>query len=165
MTRRTRLLVLVALVLSLPGLWFITVYTLIPVWRWSGSDAWVKTPCTVVRAEILPMKRKKRGGFFLDLEYRYVAGGTEQFGTAYDFAADGPRGKSESQVVRPEGASTCFVDPHDPTSAVLNRDWSPTYLNGLYGCIWLALPAGLLLIVRRRTKPDSKSEHRESETL
>lgn len=155
MSRRTLLVLLVVVVLSLPGLWFITVRTLIPIWRWSGSDAWVATPCTVIRAEMRSANRHKRSSVFLDLEYRYVAGGTERSGTAYDFAADPPRGKSPSQVVRPEGATTCYVNPFDPADAVLNRDWNRSYLTGLLGLIWLALPFGLAVIGLRRLETKS----------
>lgn len=149
MSRRTLLLMLVVLGLSLPGLWFISVRTLIPVWRWLGSNTWVKTPCTLIRSEHHPMRRNQNDMVVLDLEYRYASGGVLRTGTAFDFAPDAPRGNSASAVVRPEGTTICYVNPHDPADAVLSRDWNRSYLIGMFGMIWLVLPFSLAVISLR----------------
>lgn len=76
----------------------------------------------------------------MDVLYAYRIGGREYRSNRFDFMAfltdSGGRGKEETRTIvsryRPGSEATCYVDPTDPTEAVLSRqiewpalDWVP----------------------------------------
>ncbi len=88
---------------------------------------WVATPCVIERAQTM---RDDEGGSYLDIMYRYEFAGTEHHSDRLDFMP-GSMGDDEAHYRQqlgpnPQGTKTiCFVDPHDPSVAVLDRQRGP----------------------------------------
>ena len=105
------------------------------VWAlWQGyqrarvTQAWVETPCVVVEAEVesfLPTPNSPVAFRFL-VEYEYEFAGEQHVGTRYK-RIDGPTSqedRAEGKLERfpPGKVTVCFVDPKEPSEAVLKRD-------------------------------------------
>ena len=122
-----------------------------------GTRRWPQVQCTVIKSAVIP-RGQGSGPYDLDLRFSYRWAGqtftsahyTLEHQPSYDYAVQ------ERIALRyPTGATaTCWVDPADPSRAVLAHD-PPTS--------WAAFPLGLLFILagispvwrwwRRRNSP------------
>ncbi|MCG6157894.1 DUF3592 domain-containing protein [Rubinisphaera margarita] len=85
---------------------------------------WAETPCVITKSEV-------DGIGNLVLEYQYTYRGLEVAGTGYTYDVAPARPADPVEFVRefPVGAETvCYVNPDDPTEAVLNREFRSTIL-------------------------------------
>lgn len=124
-----------------------------PLARIAQAKAWTETPCTVVSSEVVVHQGDDSTTYSALVRYRYVVGGREFQSDRYDFST-GSTGGSEAhqQVVdrfTPGASCTCFVDPRDPTRAVLDRGFRKAYWIGLFGLPFFAVGAGGLFFVAR----------------
>ncbi len=105
------------------------------VWAlWKGyerarvTQGWVERPCVVVNAEVesfLPTPHSPVGFRFL-VEYEYEFEGERYVGTRYK-RVDGPtsqkdRAEGRLEKFAPGKVVVCYVDPGEPSVAVLRRD-------------------------------------------
>jgi hypothetical protein len=110
-----------------------------PLLRWSQSRHWLPARATVTRCEVSSHSTQHGPAYSLDLIYEYEFGGRRYrsdrrcFGNAIDEpVAD----ISAWAIAYPPGSSiVCYVDPNNPTEAVLERTpkvgWVPLALGGL----------------------------------
>jgi len=111
----------------------------IPLWHWFSAQGWETVPCDIVRSEV--MASTEGNAYRIDIEYTYAWAGESFSGDRYNFFSPATGDLLSKQLVvdgYPPGAQmTCYVDPADPGNAVLNRDFSPTYLIGCFGLIFV----------------------------
>ncbi len=110
---------------------------------WTAS-AWPAVPCEILTSRMSHHTDSDGGSTFsIDVRYRYMVGGTEFTGTAYNFDTGSSSGREwRANVVAslPKGRRTvCYVNPEDPLDAVLSREVSSD--------MWFGLIPGVFLVV------------------
>jgi hypothetical protein len=141
------------------GALFVTLGVL-PVARLLDARDWLPTPCTVISSSVRSHASDDGTTYSIDILYEYEAAGRSWRSNRYDFvggSSSGHSGKREVVDRYPEGSTaTCFVDPDDPSQAVLNREPSVRYLVGLFPLLFLLPGLGVLwfgIRMRRRETP------------
>jgi hypothetical protein len=119
----------------------------VPAVRLLHAASWVEMPCNIVSSTVRSHSSDDGTTYSIDILYEYRYQGTVLRSNRYDFANFGSSGyRSKRDVVDryPEGSdSTCFVNPRDATWAVLNREFRPAYLVGLFPLLFLLAGAGV----------------------
>lgn len=119
------------------GLGYFLLYR--PLARLVVARSWTALACVVESSTVRSHEGDDSTTYSVDIVYRYEVGGRTYRGNRYDFLGGSSSGYEAKQRVvdaHPVGTTvTCFVDPLDPASSVLQRGWSAKYLLGL-----LALP-------------------------
>jgi hypothetical protein len=115
---------------------------------------WTPTACQVVSSRVVSSEKSSRP----DIVYRYDVDGRRYTANRYDFLSGTNSDSTVPDVVasHPAGASVeCFVDPDDPSSAVLNRTPTRWYFIGLaFFALFSGIPAviGLVLLSASRRR-------------
>ena len=124
------------------GLGYFLLYR--PLARLVVARSWTALACVVESSTVRSHEGDDSTTYSVDIVYRYEVGGRTYRGNRYDFLGGSSSGYEAKQRVvdaHPVGATvTCFVDPRDPASSVLQRGWSAKYLLGFSPC--RSLPAG-----------------------
>ncbi len=119
----------------------------VPAVRLLRAASWVEVPCTIVASTVRSHSSDDGTTYSIDILYEYTYRGTTLRSNRYDFASfssSGYRSKRDIVDRYPAGAgATCYVNPHDPTWAVLNRAFRPSYLVGLFPLLFLVAGAGV----------------------
>jgi len=96
-----------------------------PLAQIQTARGWTPTPCTILNSRVTPHEGKKSTTYSVDILYSYVFNDRLYKSSRYSFSVgstSGYDGKATIVQAYPAGANaTCYVDPHDPTSAVLDR--------------------------------------------
>ncbi|RME94613.1 MAG: DUF3592 domain-containing protein [Verrucomicrobia bacterium] len=141
---------LVGLALS----WFLLIK---PIQAYRAAKAWVETPC-VVESSAVRRHRDSDGDvtWSVDILYRYEFGGRVYRSSRYTFldASTSNRSGMEAIVRRYPGgkATVCYVNPNNPSEAVLVREWTGAMWLGLLPLIFVAVGAGGVLWGIRRLR-------------
>lgn len=125
------------------------------------SQRFTATPCVIVVSELTVQETVSREdghttrsvSYGHDVRYRYQVDDIPFEGTRYrPFNLSAGWATNQAAVDRfPEGIeTTCFVDPSDPTVALLDRTVGPEALSGAVSLIPLAVGLGILLFSRGR---------------
>jgi uncharacterized protein DUF3592 len=139
-------------------LWFLT---LRPVSRVVAAQMWPAVPCLVVESHVDESSDSDGTTYKAVIHTSYTYEGRQYTSNRYDFVdvySSGYDGKKAVVDQYPAGAqTTCYVNPADPSEAVLKRGFSARYLVGLVGLIFL-LPGliGMIWVVsagRKRKAP------------
>ncbi len=140
----------------LAGLGFLIPFFGIPVWHVVEARAWTPVPCTILHSEVRTHSGEDSDTYSVEVLYSYrwppqpeqsaQAGGREFKSSRYSFmggSTSGYQGKADVVASLPEGsATTCWVDPADPTNAVLHRGFSGEMWFGLLPLVFVAVGAG-----------------------
>lgn len=114
-----------------------------PFMDYMSSDSWVKTPCEVVSSRVIESRDDDGTTYRPEVVYKYTYQGKNYQSKRYDFFEVSSGGRSSKQKVvndHPPGKKTvCYVDPTDPETAVLNRDFS-------WGILIILLPITFMLV-------------------
>jgi hypothetical protein len=145
----TGCLVLFGLVFALIGgvaLWFTFVR---PVSRFVAAQSWQETPCVIVESQILESSDSDGGSTYKpDIHFTYTFEGGEYRSNRYNFidvSSSGRGGKEEIVAYYSPGLHTvCWVNPENPSEAVLKKDFSATYLLGLIPIVFLLAGVGIM---------------------
>ncbi len=138
-----------------------------PLYQIHAAGDWVETQCVVESSEVRVHSSSDGTTYSVHIVYKYLVDGDWQQADRYSFemGSSGGRGGKQRVVDRypPGSESICYVNPDDPTQAVLNRDFVPTIWFGLFPLIFVAVGGGGLLFVawgmgRRRRGETSKTE-------
>lgn len=127
-----------------------------PMWQAQAAQRWIEVPCTIEYAE-LKSSRDSDGDttYRIDVRYRYRYEGSDYTGDRYDFSfgstnvgVGGMRAAVNS--LNNQKSRVCWVDPDDPTSAVLERKMGNFAWFGLiFGAVFAGLPLlAMVFIVR-----------------
>jgi len=116
---------------------------------------WTPTPCVVVSSRVQSHRGDDSTTYSVDILYAYEFNGREFKSSAYGFmggSSSGQDGKREIVRAHPPGRKTiCYVNPSDPTDAVLQRGFTPMMLLGLIPLVFLfAGAAGMRHAWRKR---------------
>ncbi|HKH45385.1 MAG TPA: DUF3592 domain-containing protein [Thermoanaerobaculia bacterium] len=120
------------------------------LWKpWSGWLAarfWEETPCRIVSSQVAEISDSDGSTYKVDITYAYAVEGGEIRGSSYDFtnmSSSGYDGKAAIVARYPPGTqTTCWINPKNRTESVLSRDFSLSYLVGLFPLIFVAAGAG-----------------------
>jgi hypothetical protein len=140
-------------------LWFLTIR---PVSRVLAAQVWPGIPCTVVESHVEESSDSDGTTYKAAVQTSFVYEGRQYTSNRYDFvdfSSSGRDGKQEVVDRYPAGSTTtCYVNPSDPSEAVLVRGFSARYLVGLFGLLFL-LPGlfGLLWVARGGVKRQAPS--------
>ncbi len=131
-------------------MWFVMGRALMRV---GEAKSWTATPCTVLASEVVTHAGDDGNTYSALVRYSYLFGGREYQSDRYDFST-GSTSNFEAHQQAVErfvvGSScTCFVDPSDPTRAVLDRGFRKGYLIGLFGLPFFAVGLGGLIFLAR----------------
>jgi hypothetical protein len=126
--------------------WFLT---LRPVLRVLDAQTWPEVPCTVVESHVAESSDSDGTTYKVAVTFNYLYEGRELTSSRYDFTdfySSGYEGKAEVVAGYPAGSRTvAYVNPSNPSEAVLVRNFSGRYFIGLFGLLFF-LP-GLFLLV------------------
>ena len=116
-----------------------------PVGSIIAARTWVPTPCTIIASAV--KEHRRSGGdrtYSLEITYSYLFKGKPHQSDLYDFFS----GSSSSLGWRnavvdslpPGRVTTCYVNPREPSQAVINRD--------LHARVFISVLATLFVLVR-----------------
>jgi len=128
---------------------------------------WKPTPCTIVASAVQRNERDKNDTFSVAIEYEYVFQGQRYRANRYDFVESASTTRASKLLIvdqYPVGKRvTAYVNPSDPTEAVLVREFTDEMWWGLFplpfmliGFFWLASTVRGWFS-RRGTRPSRKS--------
>ena len=107
------------------------------VLRIQAARDWTATPCTVISSKV-GLHHGSKGGYTysIDIVYSYQSDGRLHRSNRYDFmggSSSGYNGKLAVVLHYPRGSrATCYVNPGNPTDAVIERGFTPDVLIGLF---------------------------------
>lgn len=141
--------VVFGLVFAGAGVAMLVFMLVLPMQRMLEARSWPSVPCTVVSSGVTTHTDSDGTTYGVEIEYRYEVDGRSYTADRRSFGVDGSSsgrsGKERFVADHPPGKQlTCFVDPDDPTEAVLNKGWSASLLWGLFPLPFLLI--GLLVL-------------------
>jgi hypothetical protein len=140
------------------GLVFTWFFLIRPLAQVVAARQWIATPCTVVSSDVRSHRGDKGTTYSVDILYRFEFGGREYRANRYSFLSGSSSGRSGKEaIVRryPAGGSAlCFVNPAQPSQAVLNRNFTGLMWLGLIPLVFVVIGAGGMMgVLRRQTGP------------
>jgi hypothetical protein len=109
------------------------------VWKQVGPRFWTETPCRMLESDVVPNEKRSPKPYLLKVRYAYEAGGREHVGDVYRVGESAFKSRAEAEeLAERHGAgveAVCYVDPNDPSKAVL-----------AHGIPWIGLMIFLPLI-------------------
>jgi hypothetical protein len=115
---------------------------------------WPSVPCRVLSSQVQAHRGNKGSTYSVDIFYRYEFNGREFKGNRYHFMGGSSSGYRGKQVIvnhYPPGANTlCYVNPEEPTEAVLERGFTADMWFGLIPLVFVAVGAGGLIFNYRK---------------
>jgi|GEM_PF-746573 len=136
-------------VFAVAGVGMLIFMTILPLWRTAIAQTWNQVPCVVERSELLRFEGDDGPTYRIDILYTYDFAGQTYGSNRYSFASigssSGHKGKQKVLNQYSVGHQTaCYVDPGDPTNAVLERGLTLANLWGLFPIPFAAI--GLFVI-------------------
>jgi len=125
-----------------------------PMMKIQQSRHWLQLPCTILSSEVRPHHGDNGTTYSVDIFYQYFANGKEYKANRYSFLTGSSSGYDGKAAVvaryRPGTKALCFVNPADPTEAVLVRRVTPEMWFGLLPTIFAVVGVcGLVYCVRQ----------------
>jgi len=147
----------IGLVFLVSGVVAVILWSIVPIVQWAGAKTWEEVPCEILASDVEQMAGQ--GRFRVRFAYRY----------SYQGASYTAQRRSFLDVfvpvdtsLRPGDHTVCYVNPEDPSEAVLNSSFSFRYLAGLWGVVVIALGLGFLAWGFGEERP--KPQHPRNET-
>jgi len=107
---------------------------------------WNQTPCVVISSEVRSHDSEDGTTYSVNILYAYEVNGKEYKSNRYRFMGGSSSGyKGKAAIVRrhPPGTETvCFVNPNDPTEAVLERGFTKGLWFGLIPLTFVTVGVG-----------------------
>ena len=133
----------------------------LPLLNWYQAQQWESVPCTIISSSVGVHSDSDGSTYSVDIEYTYTWANNSYQSDRYNFfsGSSSGRGGKEAIVAQfPAGSEqTCFVNPDAPDMAVLNRDFSFTYIIGGFGLIFVIVALAMLRYSVRGKKNTSLS--------
>jgi hypothetical protein len=132
---------------------------ILPVSRIVRARRWPTVPCTIIASRMTSERGSKGGTYYrAKFQYRYSFNGRVYSSRRYSANDLTTTDKSSTAalVARYSAGShtMCFVNPADPSDAMLNRDWDWSLAMVLVPLFFVVLGAGgLIFVVRARRGP------------
>jgi hypothetical protein len=133
--------------IGLVVLYFITIR---PVWNMLDARGWPTVPAVVTASQLHVNHDSDGSTYRIDITFRYEVDGRSYSSDTYDFmsffSSSGRSGKQAIVDAHPVGKSvTAYVDPADPTRAVLSRSPSHAMWFGLIPAVFVLIGLGGIL--------------------
>ncbi|HKV12026.1 MAG TPA: DUF3592 domain-containing protein [Thermoanaerobaculia bacterium] len=146
----TGCLVLFGLVFALIGgvaLWFMFIR---PMSRFLAARSWQETPAVIEASQVLESSDSDGTTYKVDVHFTYTFEGREYQSNRYNFLdaySSGRSGKEEIVAYYSPGLRTvCWVNPENPSEAVLKKDFSASYLIGLIPLVFVLAGVGVMAL-------------------
>lgn len=142
------------------GAVILVVVVVIPLVQVVRSNGWREEPCTIIASQVLN-HRSSKGGLRhrFDVAYKYTVNGQTHVGTRYDFRGETNDSfasvSSLAEKYPLESKTVCFVNPEDPTDAVLARKAGIGWVVML-PCAFIAM--GTLFLLADRPRPEESKK-------
>lgn len=129
-----------------------------PVLGMLAARGWPQVPCVIESSEVESHDSDDGTTYSIEITYRYEVGGREYRSNRYSFirfSSSGYRAKADVVAAHPPGSrAMCFVNPSDPTDAVLWRGWAGAMWFGLIPVAFALAGGGLIYgMVRKWRAP------------
>jgi len=142
----TGCLLLFFLLFFLIGSGFFYAFFVRPVLGILAAREWPEVPCTVLSSEVKSHRSDDGTTYSIEISYSYEVAGREYQSRRYHFMGGSSSGYSGKRAVvdrhRPGSRTVCYVNPHDPTDAVLERGYTPDLWFGLIPLAFVAVGLG-----------------------
>jgi hypothetical protein len=136
--------------------YFVTVR---PVLGVLAARGWTPTPCTILSSEVRSHRGSKSTTYSADIHYAYEVDGRPFHSDRAKFmggSSSGRGGKMEFVRRYPGGAkATCYVNPRDPSDAVLERGFTSDMWVGLVPALCMLIGAGGIIATLRKGRTQS----------
>ncbi len=123
------------------GVWVFYLLFLRPMLQSRQAQSWPEVPCVILASEVQRLQGDSGSTYSVDILYEYEIEGRSHRASRHSFVAGSSSGRADKEaVVRrfPPGRRTvCYVNPADPTEAVLER--------GVPGGLWMAVIPGAFM--------------------
>ena len=130
----------------LAGLGVFIPFFALPAWRTIQARSWPETPCTVLHSAVRSHPGDDSTTYSVEVLYSYRIGGHEFKSSRYTFfggSSSGVAAKEEAVARYPDGSrAVCYVNPADPTDAVLVHGLPGDAWFGLIPLVFVAVGAG-----------------------
>lgn len=127
-----------------------------PAFRVLESRSWHEVPCEVLESRVATHPGDESDTYSVEVRYRYTVDGRDYTSDRYHFfvgSTSGYEGKARVVERLPPGTRTvCWVDPDDPSEAVLERRFTLEYLFGLIPLVFVAVGAGGIVMTLMGTR-------------
>jgi hypothetical protein len=129
-----------------------------PTLKTIQARKWNAVPCTIISSRVQSHSSDDGTTYSVDILYAYEVDGREHKANRYHFlggSSSGRRGKQKIVNQHPPGAKKiCYVNPRDPTDAVLHRGFSTGMWFGLIPLVFVAVGlGGIIGTLRSKSKP------------
>jgi len=126
-----------------------------PVFKILSARQWPSVPCVVIFSEVKSHSGDDGTTYGVNILYSYEFHGREFKANRYDFMGGSSSGYSGKQAIvarhTPGTKTVCYVNPSEPTDAVLERGFTPGMWFGLIPLVFVLVGAlGLIFSVRKR---------------
>jgi hypothetical protein len=153
----------IAFLFCLGLLYVILIY---PAMRMLRAREWTETPCVIQDSEV---SHHSDGTYSVDISYTYRVGGQTLTSDRYSLTESSSSGFDAKQAIvdrYPAGSRTvCFVNPADPSDAVIERGFTAGLLWGLVPLMFMFfIVMGFISSVRRTRQPNARTEARSRRT-
>jgi len=143
-------------IFALAGLGFLIPFFILPVIRIIGAQDWPAVACTILHGKVRSHSDSDGTTYSIDILYEYEVDGHTYKSDRYNFmtgSSSGRRGKQDivNAYLRAENL-VCYVNPKDPSQAVLNRGFSLTMLFGLIPAVFVVVGVGGMIGVTRAAR-------------
>jgi len=121
-----------------------------PILRVIDAKDWPSVPCVVTSSQVHESSDSDGSTYRIKITFHYNVNGRPHTSDRYDFfsfiGSPGRSGKQKIIDQYPVGSqATCFVNPSDPTMAVIHRGWSKTLWFGLIPLVFVLVGGGGLV--------------------
>jgi hypothetical protein len=147
------------------GMVFLILMVGAPMVNAARAAGWQATPCVVIDSKLRSHHDSDSGTTYkVNILYEYQVQGRTYRSNRYGFFSAFSSGRSGKEAVvrqHPPGRQlVCWVNPADPTHAVLDRGISSWAWLGLIPLIFVAVGAGGIIYTLRRPRSDAASHSR-----
>ena len=122
-----------------------------PVLNVQKAKHWPTVPCSIISSEVKTHSSSDGNTYSIEIQFNYEYKGRVYTSRTYSFSAGSSSGyKSKRAVVDkyPQGRKTqCYVNPNNPSIAVLNRGITSSIRMGLFTLIFVLVGLGGWLFI------------------
>jgi Protein of unknown function (DUF3592) len=125
----------------------------LPAWRTVQARSWIETPCTILHSAVRAHSDSDSTTYDVEVLYAYRIAGRDYKSSRYHFLGGSSSGRAakDAAVARyPEDSrAVCYVNPADPTDAVLVRELTAEYWIGLVPLVFVVVGGGGVVFTLR----------------
>ncbi len=141
-------------IFALVGIGVLIPLFIMPMIRVLDARDWQSIPCRVLRSEVRSHDSDDSTTYSVHILYEYNVNGKTYRTDRYSFMGGSSSGYKRKRLIvdrYPAGSNaSCWVDPAQPTEAVLFRGFSPMMWFGLIPAVFLLVGVGGIVGVMRR---------------